>query len=189
MEKRKDYVTIFGELKINHVRKHLKIEYERQVPTGAVLIGRIRYFIKNEPNMNLAQALNALESELSNIWIRHLNIYPHTRKTIFSKLKTLYSDFMKIKNENQEKRVKDMSEILQKGFDIKTNNSNRIKTLEKEHSIKMTADEYKLHEDNCKSKSCSCPWNSLIKCKQCPRQMFKTDIVDKDWDESSACKL
>ena len=163
MEKRKDYVTIFGELKINHVRKHLKIEYGRQVPTGAVLIGRISYFIKNEPNMNLAQAVKAVESELSNIWIRNLNIYPHTRKAIVSKLKKLYSDFRylldfpdKKKNENQEKRVKDMCEILQKGFDIKTNNLNRIKMLEKENSIKMTADEYKLHEDNCKTKSCSC---------------------------------
>ena len=37
--------------------------------------------------MNLAQAVKAVESELSNIWIRNLNIYPHTRKAIVSKLK------------------------------------------------------------------------------------------------------
>ena len=57
MEKRKDYVTIFGELKINYVQEHLKVEYGRQVPTGAVLIGRIRYFFKNEPNKYLEQAI------------------------------------------------------------------------------------------------------------------------------------
>ena len=71
--------------------------------------------------------------------------------------------------------------MLQKGFDIKTSDVNRIKKLEKENSVKMTAEEYKLHEDNCKTKSCSCAWNSIIKCQQCPRQMFKTDTVARNW--------
>ena len=54
MEKRKDYVTTFGELKINHVWNHLKVEFGRQVPTGAILIGRIRYLIKNGQTMKVA---------------------------------------------------------------------------------------------------------------------------------------
>ena len=196
MEKRKDYVTTFGELKINHVCNHLKVEFGRQVPTGAILIGRIRYLIKNGQTMKLAQAINAVEHELSGIWIVHLNIYPHTRQTIVSKLKSLYSDFRNLldysdkkKNENYEKRVKDMCEMLQQGFDIKTSNVNRIKTLEKENSVKMTADEYKLHEDNCKTKSCSCAWNSIIKCQQCPRQMFKSDTVARNWQNWTARNL
>ena len=38
-----------------------------------------------------------------------------------------------------------------------------------------------LFEDNCKGKVCKCDWNVVMKCKECPRQMFTTDIVCQEW--------
>ena len=47
MEQRKNFQTIFGNLKIIHVQKPLWEEFNGQAPTGVKVIGRIRYLLKN----------------------------------------------------------------------------------------------------------------------------------------------
>ena len=45
----------------------------------------------------------------------------------------------------------------------------------------MKVEDVELYKDNCKIKVCKCDWNAPIKCSDCPRQMFTTDIVDSEW--------
>ena len=188
MEKRKDFVTLFGDLKITHIQTPLHEEFRGQAPTGATVIGRIRHLRNTQTESN---AFNQVATELSDIWTFGLNIYPQTRKNIVKKLGKVYKDgFVRLlnyakakKNDKWVERVKLMCEMLQTGFDIKTKDDIRIKLLEDKHSVKITPDETKLYEDNCKTKSCSCSWYSQSKCQECPRQMYSSHTVDKSWQK------
>ena len=199
MEKRKDYVTVFGDLEIIHIQEPLQEKFGRQAPTGISVIGRIRYL---KANAHSNETFNTVAHELIDIWCYGLNIYPMTKKGIVSKLDELYNGKKKSKNvvgksgfiqllqypiskrsANWEKNVKEMCEMLQRGFDIKTTDVSRIKILEDVHKVKMNEEEIKLYEDNCKIKSCSCAWNVPIKCQECPRQMYSTAAVDKLWQK------
>ena len=205
MEKRKDFLTIFSDLKIIHVQCPLYEDFNGQAPTGIKVIGRIRYLTINA-KLSVKETIEKVASELSEIWIYGLNIYPMTVNNIIKKLTVIYlgakanKDFeVQIgfkpllkwprKDSTYDKRVKNMSEILKTGFDIKTNNDNRIKICEQINLVKMTEDEKKLYEDNCKIKTCSCAWNSVTKCQECPRQIFSTEIVDKKWQNWKSRKL
>ena len=48
---------------------------------------------------------------------------------------------------------------------------------------RMEPEEEALYIDNCKLKRRDCEWPSVIKCQLCPRQMFTSDEVDKEWKE------
>ena len=207
MDIRKDFLTIFGDLKIIHVQSPLSEDSNGQAPTGINVIGRIRYLLNNT-KLSLKDTFEKVASELFEIWIYGLNIYPMTKTNIISKLNQVYIGVKAKKgievkwgfksllywskakrNSTWLERVKNMSEMLQTGFDLKTNDESRIKIQEKIHLVKMTEDEIKLYEDNCKIKACSCPWNIKIKCKECPRQIFSSKSVDKKWQKWKSRKL
>ena len=207
MEQRKDFQTIFGDLKIIHVQTPLCEEFNGQAPTGVKVIGRIRYLIVNT-HLTINATFNQVAIELDKIWIFGLNIYSITRKSITDRLDQVYNGvpssrgseakigFKKLlkwpnsrRNSKWHEKVKEMSEMLQTGFDIKTNDASRIKILEGFNLVKMKQDEIKLYEDNCKKKTCSCAWDIVIKCQECPRQMYSTQIVDKQWNNWRTRKL
>ena len=211
MDIRKNFLTVFGDLKIIHVKNPLSEDFNGQAPTGINGIGRIRYLTQNV-RLSLKDTLEKVALELFEIWIYGLNIYPMTKTNIITKLNQVYmgvkakygsnSTIKAIygfrpllhwgKNRRDSKwkeRVMEMSEMLQTGFDLKTNNDTRIKIQEKIHLVKMTEDEIKLYEDNCKIKASSCPWNIVIKCKECPRQIFSSKSVDKKWQKWKSRKL
>ena len=79
--------------------------------------------------------------------------------------------------------------MLQTGFDIKTNVASRIKILEEVYSVKMTEEESNIYEDNCKVKTCSCAWDIPLKCQDCPRQMYSTNVIDKLWQKRKIRRL
>ena len=170
MEQRKDFQTIFGDLKIIHVQTPLCEEFNGQAPTGVKVIGRIRYLIVNT-HLTINATFNQVAIELDKIWIFGLNIYSITRKSITDRLDQVYNGvpssrgseakigFKKLlkwpnsrRNSKWHEKVKEMSEMLQTGFDIKTNDASRIKILEGFNLVKMKQDEIKLYEDNCKKK-------------------------------------
>ena len=66
----------------------------------------------------------------------------------------------------------------------------RRNDLEREHGVKMKDEDYKLYEDNCKIKTWECDWKAAfnIKCYDCPRKMFTTDIID-EWKKYHDRKL
>ena len=207
MARRKEYVTLFGDLRIIHIQTPLLEQFWHQAPTGITVIGRMRYLMTND-NMNAIDTLNLVAEELIYIWCYGLNIYPITRKKLILKLDQLYFGEKKPKkgsetkgfrqllnwpkgkrNPNWEKRVKEMSEMLQTGFDIKTNVASRIKILEEVYSVKMTEEESNIYEDNCKVKTCSCAWDIPLKCQDCPRQMYSTNVIDKLWQKRKIRRL
>ena len=89
MEKRKDFLTIFSDLKIIHVQCPLYEDFNGQAPTGIKVIGRIRYLTINA-KLSVKETIEKVASELSEIWIYGLNIYPMTVNNIIKKLTVIY---------------------------------------------------------------------------------------------------
>ena len=80
-----------------------------------------------------------------------------------------------------KQKVREFNMKHQTGFDIRTNDKNRQKQLEEEYQVKMKQEDINLYEDNCREKTCNCEIGAPIKCGQCPRRMFTSDMVDKEW--------
>ena len=85
------------------------------------------------------------------------------------------------RNQTYEEKVKLFNNAMRSGFDISTKDKIRLKQLEEEYKVKMKDEDHQMLEDNCREKVCECDWDSVIKCKQCPRQMFSTEKIDKQW--------
>jgi hypothetical protein len=45
----------------------------------------------------------------------------------------------------------------------------------------MEEEDIELFTDNCKKKTCNCPWDSRVKFPECPRRMFVSNIVATGW--------
>ena len=104
---------------------------------------------------------------------------------------TLRSYSKSKRSDNWHKLVSEFNNKMQTGFDVRTKDKRRQKDLEREHGVKMKDEDYKLYEDNCKIKTCECDWNAAfnIKCSDCPRKMFTTDIIDNEWKKYHDRKL
>lgn len=48
--------------------------------------------------------------------------------------------------------------------------------------MQLKEEDMRLWEDNCKEKTCDCPWDRVDKCSDCPQQIFRdSTTIDKDW--------
>ena len=77
---------------------------------------------------------------------------------------------------------------MESGFDIRTKDPLREKELSKLYGVKFGREEETFYLDNVKVKNCFCDKDALIKCKNCPRQLFVSEIVDKSWLKSKIKK-
>jgi len=171
----------------------------RQAPTGVDVIGRILSLTSAHNRAGHQESKNAAyniaANELVDFWCFGLDIYPKTRRAVAEKIKLAYEG--KSKSNNNKKSVrgfqymiwkcKDQTEIMQfndkmrTGFDIRTTDKKRQKVLEAEYDVKMKDEDVALYHDNCKQKTCSCEWDCVIKCPDCPRQMYTSTELDADW--------
>ena len=66
---------------------------------------------------------------------------------------------------------------MQTGYDVRSTDKDRIAKLTELFGVPMEEEDMELYTDNCKQKTCQCPWDSRVKFPECPRRMFVTDIV------------
>ena len=176
----------------------------RQAPTGVAVISRVKRLLKQHSEVGQRitreNAFNIVAEELSQFWIFGLNVYPCSihgivnrirlsfegrKKSAHAKAIPGYCSLLKYpqnkRNETWQKTVEDFNDKHLTGFDIRTQDKDRLEQLEKQYEVKMKDEDCRLFEDNCKLKTCKCDWDTPVKCTDCPRQMFTTDIVDEAW--------
>ena len=189
--------TMLGSVKYSDVSCPLSVNpvtgsYRTQVPTGIDVLGRISHLTKqfeSGKRIKVERASSIAATELHDLWIYGLNIYPLSVNAISVKILKSVEDKNKLLRYPMKQRVseswitscKEFNKSHQAGFDIRTNAKERIRNLVNEFGVKMTDEEERLHEDNCKLKSCSCDDNVIRKCSQCPRQVFVSAKICERW--------
>ena len=160
-----------------------------QVPTGKEVMERM-LFLTNEASTRIdKQAGFKVATELQNLLIFNLNIYPLTVKNIKKKVINDYQEFKKLHHYPKSKRsgqsykssAQSLNNRLEAGYDIRTSDLDRQEELIKEHEVQYGEAEKILYEDNTQTKSCLCVKSSVTKCIDCPRQVFADKAVDKEW--------
>ena len=162
-----------------------------QVPTGKEVVERMMFITSKEKLLGVDAAAFKVVTELQNLFIFNLNIYPLATKNIKKKVMNDYQEFRKLSNYPKAKRggqsylssVDDLNHRLETGYEIKTNDLVRQEELIKEHGVEYGEAEKILYEDNIKSKTCLCVKGTVTKCPDCPRQVFAEKAVDMDWLE------
>ena len=125
---------------------------------------------------------------MENFWCQKLNVYPQPFNKIAIKIEKDFGTRKNLiyypdgkKGETYAKRVKEFNEKMQTGYDVKTDDRKRIEKLQISYQVKMLEEDLLLWEDNCMEKKCDCDWDSLVKCEICPRQIYTSTIIDKEW--------
>ena len=140
-----------------------QIQYDRaiQLPTYKFVIERF-YTIKKSLSRSDAgrkifdKVVTQVSSELESTWI-FCNVYPLCLKWIRQKVSQYIKLFDALKrtphsrlnSKSYLQKVDKLRIELQNGFDIKTNNDQRIRQLSKDMDVKMGKDEDDLYDDNC----------------------------------------
>ena len=86
-----------------------------------------------------------------------------------------------VKDDKWQMKVTDFNLRMRTGFDTRTCDLDRKNTLAEIYNVRMKPEDEELYIDNCKLKTCDCEWSSVIKCQLCPRQMFTSNEVNKEW--------
>ena len=163
----------------------------RQAPTGVAVIGRVMQLaseFKGGVRIKIKEAVYQASEELSEFWSMGMNVYPLSVSAIAVRVLSDFEEFKKLKNYSISKRtklyydrVKVFNDRLQTGYDIRSTDKDRVKKLTELYGVPMEVEDMELYKDNCKEKTCLCPWDTRVKCADCPRRMFVSDIVAEAW--------
>ena len=93
----------------------------------------------------------------------------------------LFYERENIKDDRWHTKVTDFNLRMRTGFDIRTCDLDSKSILAEIYNVRVKPENEELYIGNCKLKTCDCEWSSVIKCQLCPRQMFTSDEVDKEW--------
>ena len=166
--------------------------------------------MKKNEGLSCNEAYNIVSAELEEIWSMGLNIYTIARKNIKSKLsgiyegksgskkqkkksvygfRDLYNTPQNRQNDSWKERVSEFNMKMQTGFDIKTFDELRIKELTEVYGVKIKDEDEQLYKDYCKIKTCECSWSAVTKCRLCPRQMYSSDAIDRQWKKWTERKM
>ena len=191
--------TLLGDVKYrdvntltNHGEEDVQAGQLRQAPTGVSVIGRLMDlmsgFHKDGGRVRIKDAAGQASEELSEFWVFGMNVYPLAVSAIVVRMLKDHSEFVKLRDYPKAKRtagyhekVKVYNARMQTGYDIRSTNKDRVMKLTELYKVPMEEEDMSLYTDNCKNKTCACPWDTRLKCPACPRQMFVSDTVAQGW--------
>ena len=104
-------------------------------------------------SVRMSEVVRTVASDLSDLWVFGLNIYPCSLKGIRVKLEAIYKEFTRIRDYPKSKRGDKYNQTLQEfntrmltGFDIRTMDMDRLKDLEDYYMVKMKDEDLLLWE-------------------------------------------
>ena len=75
-----------------------------------------------------------------------------------------YRGYPKAKrNSAYDEKVKIFNERMQTGYDVRSTDKDRTAKLTELFGVPMEEEDKELYTDNCKQKTCQCPWDSWVK--------------------------
>ena len=161
-----------------------------KLKSGAYVMGRIHYLTTLKKGVSLRDICKVAGEELYYDWIDK-NVYPKKLDNIQNQLETLYKKWKdyrhtaKYKKKHSEKWVKEVTEFNKSlhdfALDISTPNTEYRKKLENEFGVKMTDEEVKFYENNCKgSYTYTCTNNVSQKWKKQRDRLLKRKASAED---------
>ena len=128
-----------------------------------MILGRFLFLAEEEaalkiPKGLVPKAITRIANEIETCWI-NFNVYPMTRAAIHKKITDFIENFRYVRkfcnDPTKSKQPKFqlccqnvLASLKQPGFDIRTQDKNRVNQLEIKYSIKMTEEDEKFLEDN-----------------------------------------
>lgn len=159
----------------------------RKLPSATQVFGRFLFLRDVQKIRASRESSSQIALELEQCWIKY-QIYPIGRTSIVNKVDKMVKTFLylianKKSKKNTPKYKTETFEaytiLSQPGFDIKTNDEKRIKSLEEEYGVKMTDTDLQFYYDNITGSRKMCALQDLKWEKEKRKEVKILDQLEK----------